>query len=218
MPVWRRSPPPALGRALAGGLRASARVVRRSMECLSPDLAVSPIRPSSAARFASLRLASRRRAARAPSAGSRRFPRLGQCPAGGHAALQDGVGGRATVMDSQFFPDMLPNLRDLPSESSRPTPDIRLFALIRAIVSPWKGISEPPSSDTVKYRKFSSIPLPCPKKQGDAGGHRRAITGLHRAVPLGMRGDPLRAWGTADRRSCRARFAGRAPRACRRAG
>ena len=41
-----------------------------------------------------LRLASpapRRRAARAPSAGSRRFPRFGQCPAGGHAALQDGV-------------------------------------------------------------------------------------------------------------------------------
>ena len=60
----------ALGRALAGGLRASARAVRRSMECLSPDLAVSPFRPSSAARFASLRLASpapRRRAARASS-------------------------------------------------------------------------------------------------------------------------------------------------------
>ena len=50
------------------------------------------------------------RAARAPSAGSQRFPRLGQCPAGGHAALQDGVGGRATVMDSKIFPDILPNL------------------------------------------------------------------------------------------------------------
>ena len=75
--------------------------------------------------------------------------------------------------------------RDLPSESSRPTPDIRLFALIRAIVSPWKGVSEPPSSDTVKYRKFSSIPLPCPKKQGDAGGRRRAIAGLHGALPPG---------------------------------
>ena len=34
----------------------------------------------------------------------------------------------------------------------------------------------------VKYRKFSSIPLPCPKRQGDAGGHRRAIAGLHGAV------------------------------------
>ena len=108
--------------------------------------------------------------------------------------------------------------RDLASESSRPTPDIRLFALIRAIVSPWKGISEPPSSDTVKYREFSSIPLPCPKRQGDAGGRRRAIACLHGAVVHGMRGDPLRTWRTADRRSYRARFAGRAPRACRRAG
>ena len=44
------------------------------------------------------------------------------------------------------------------------------------------------------------------------------IARLHRAVPLGMRGDPLRAWGTADRRPCRARFAGRAPRACCRVG
>ena len=75
--------------------------------------------------------------------------------------------------------------RDLPSESSRPTPDIRLSALIRAIVSPWKGVSEPPSSATVKYRSFSSIPLPCPEEQGDAGGRRRAIARLHRAVPLG---------------------------------
>ena len=108
--------------------------------------------------------------------------------------------------------------RDLPSEASHPTPDIRLFALIRAIVSPWKGISEPSSLSTVIYRKFSSIPLPCPKRQGDAGGRRRAIAGLHGAVPLGMRGDPLRARGTAGRRPCRARFAGRAPRACRRAG
>ena len=43
-----------LGRALARppGIREG---VRRSMECLSPDLAVSPFRPSSAARFASLR-------------------------------------------------------------------------------------------------------------------------------------------------------------------
>ena len=82
--------------------------------------------------------------------------------------------------------------RDLASESSRPTPDIRLSALIRAIVSPWKGVSEPPSFATVKYRKFSSIPLPCPKEQRDAGGRRRAIAGLHGAVVHGMRGDPLR--------------------------
>ena len=92
--------------------------------------------------------------------------------------------------------------RDLASEASRPTPDIRLSALIRAIVSPWKGVSEPPSSATVKYRKFSSIPLPYPKKQGDAGGRRRAIAGLHGAVVHGMRGDPLRTWRTAGRRSC----------------
>ena len=82
--------------------------------------------------------------------------------------------------------------RDFASEASRPTPDIRLSALIRAIVSPWKGISEPSSFVTVKYRKFSSIPLPYPKEQGEAGGRRRAIARLYRAVPLGMRGDPLR--------------------------
>ena len=33
--------------------------------------------------------------------------------------------------------------RDLASEASRPTPDIRLFALIRAIVSPWRGFRNP---------------------------------------------------------------------------
>ncbi len=75
----------------------------RSGGIADPAVFCSPLRLASP-RFASLRLASRRRAARAPSAGSRRFPRFGQCPAGGHAALQDGVGGRATVMDSQFFP------------------------------------------------------------------------------------------------------------------
>ena len=100
--------------------------------------------------------------------------------------------------------------RDLASESSRPTPDIRLSALIRAIVSPWKGVSEPPSLATVKYRKFSSIPLPCPKKQGDAGGHRRAIAGLHGAVPPGCAAihiaDPGNRWSTP------------LPRALRRAG
>ena len=56
VPVWRRSPPPPPAPPCACGRpRASARAVRRSMECLSPDLAVSPFRPSSAARFASLR-------------------------------------------------------------------------------------------------------------------------------------------------------------------
>ena len=108
--------------------------------------------------------------------------------------------------------------RDFASETPHPTSNIRLFALIWAIIPPWKGILEPSSFVKVKYRKFSSIPLPCPKRQGDAGGRRRAIAGLHGAVVHGMRGDPLRAWGTADRRPCRARFAGRAPRACRRAG
>ena len=100
------------------------------------------------------------------------------------------------------------------------SPDARYpaFRVDSGDCPPWKGISEPPSSDTVKYRKFSSIPLPCPKRQGDAGGRRRAIAGLHGAVPLGMRGDPLRTRGTADRRPCRARFAGRAPRACCRVG
>ena len=128
--------------------------------------------------------------------------------------------GRRSSYGNGFgiFPRYITEPQDLASESSRPTPDIRLFALIRAIVSPWKGISEPSSLSTVIYRKFSSIPLPCPKRQGDAGGRRRAIAGLHGAVVHGMRGDPLRAWGTADRRPCRARFAGRAPRACRRAG
>ena len=183
MPVWRRSPP-TLGRALAGGLRASARVVRRSMECRSPDLAVSPIRPSSAARFASLRLASRRRAARAPSAGSRRFPRLGQCPAGGHAALQDGVGGRATVMDSQFFPIYYRTsgspVRKLPSDARYPA-----FRADSGDCLALEGVSEPSSLATVIYRKFSSIPLPYPEEQGDAGGRRRAIAGLHGAVPPG---------------------------------
>ena len=108
--------------------------------------------------------------------------------------------------------------RGFASETSRLTPDFRLFALIWAIISPWKGISEPPSFATVIYRKFSSIPLPYPKRQGDAGGRRRAIAGLHGAVVHGMRGDPLRTRGTADRRPCRARFAGRAPRACCRVG
>ena len=72
---------PALGRALAGSLRASARVVRRSMECLSPDLAVSPIRPSSAARFASLR--PRRDGVRR----GLRAPVVGGSPGSGNALL-----------------------------------------------------------------------------------------------------------------------------------
>ncbi len=77
-PSGAGAPPPTLGRALAGGLRASARVVRRSMECLSPDLAVSPIRPSSAARFASLRDGVRRRL---------RAPAVGGSPGSGNALL-----------------------------------------------------------------------------------------------------------------------------------
>ena len=184
------------------------------MECFSPDLAVSPIRrllqPASPA--------PRRTPARAPSAGNRRFTWVRAMPC--WRACGPARWGRRSNYGNGFaiFSRYITEPRDLASESSRPTPDIRLFALIRAIVSPWKGVSEPPSSATVKYRSFSSIPLPCPEEQGDAGGRRRAIARLHRAVPLGMRGDPLRAWGTADRRPCRARFAGRAPRACRRAG
>ena len=95
----------------------------RSGGIADPAVFCSPLRLASP-RFASLRLASRRRAARAPSAGSRRFPRLGQCPAGGHAALQDGVGGRATVMDSQFFPIYYRTsgspVRKLPSDARYP--------------------------------------------------------------------------------------------------
>ena len=184
------------------------------MECFSPDLAVSPIRrllqPASPA--------PRRTPARAPSAGNRRFTWVRAMPC--WRACGPARWGRRSSYGNGFaiFSRYVTEPRDLPSESSRPMPDIRLFALIRAIVSPWKGVSEPPSSATVKYRKFSSIPLPCPKEQGDAGGHRRAIARLHGAVVHGMRGDPLRTRGTADRRSCRARFAGRAPRACCRAG
>ena len=105
VPVWRRSPrawPSACGRPpgiCEGGPALHGMPLSRSGGIADPAVFCSP-----------LRLASRRRAARAPSAGSRRFPRFGQCPAGGHAAPQDGAGGRATVMDSQFFPDMLPNL------------------------------------------------------------------------------------------------------------
>ena len=45
--------------------------------------------------------------------------RVAGANAGGHAALQDGVGGRATVMDSEIFPDILPNLG-----ISRPKPPV----------------------------------------------------------------------------------------------
>ena len=105
VPVWRRGSP-----RLAVRLReASGHLRGWSGAPWNASLPIWRYRHSGSL-LQPLRLASRRRAARAPSAGSRRFPRFGQCPAGGHAALQDGVGGRATVMDSQFFPDMLPNL------------------------------------------------------------------------------------------------------------
>ena len=186
MPVWRRSPSRLAVRLreASGHLRgwfgvpwnASLPIwrYRRSGRLLQP---ASP-------RFASLRLASRRRAARAPSAGSRRFPRLGQCPAGGHAALQDGVGGRATVMDSQFFPIYYRTsgspVRKLPSDARYPA-----FRADSGDCLALEGVSEPSSLATVIYRKFSSIPLPYPEEQGDAGGRRRAIAGLHGAVPPG---------------------------------
>ena len=158
------------------------------MECFSPDLAVSPIRrllqPASPA--------PRRTPARAPSAGNRRFTWVRAMPC--WRACGPARWGRRSNYGNGFaiFSRYITEPRDLASESSRPTPDIRLFALIRAIVSPWKGVSEPPTFATEKYRKFSSLPLPCPKEQGDAGGHRRAIARLHGAVVHGMRGDPLR--------------------------
>ena len=166
-----------------------------------------------------LRLASRRRAARAPSAGSRRFTWVRAMPC--WRACGPARWGRRSSYGNGFaiFSRYVTEPRDPPSESSRPTPSIRLFALIRAIIPPWKGNSEPPSFATVIYRKFSSIPLPYPKRQGDAGGHRRAIAGLHRAVPFGMRGDPYCGPGEPpiDAPAARASQGGH-PRACRRAG
>ena len=152
-----------------------------------------------------LQPASPRFARAAPTCGARAMPCWRAC---GPARW-----GRRSSYGNGFaiFSRYITEPRDLASESSRPMPDIRLSALIWAIVSPWKGVSEPSSSATVKYRKFSSIPLPYPEEQGDAGGRRRAIAGLHGAVVHGMRGDPLRTRGTADRCPCRARFAGRAP-------
>ena len=139
-----------------------------------PAVFCSPFRLASAAPL--------RRAARAPSAGNRRFTWVRAMPC--WRACGPARWGRRSSYGNGFaiFSRYITEPRDFMSEASRPTPSIRLFALIRAIVSPWKGVSEPPSSDTVKYRKFSSIPLPCPKRQGDAGGHRRAIAGLHGAV------------------------------------
>ena len=139
-------------------------------------------------RFASLRLASPRFATACGAGSERRqsaVPQARAMPC--WRACGPARWGRRSSYGNGFgnFSRYVTEPRDLPSESSRPTPDIRLFALIRAIVSPWKGISEPPSFATVKYRLFSSIPLPYPEEQGDAGGRRRAIAGLHGAVPPG---------------------------------
>ena len=174
----------------------------RSGDIAIPAVFCSPLRLASAAPL--------RRAARAPSAGNRRFTWVRAMPC--WRACGPARWGRRSSYGNGFaiFSRYITEPRDLASESSRPTPDIRLSALIRAIVSPWKGVSEPPSLATVKYRKFSSIPLPCPKKQGDAGGHRRAIAGLHGAVPPGCAAihiaDPGNRWSTP------------LPRALRRAG
>lgn len=216
MPVWRRSPS-RLAVRLRVAFRTSARAVRRSMECFSLDLAISPIRPSSAARFASLR--PRRDGVRR----GLQAPVVGGSPGSGNALLagmRPARWGKRSSYGNGFaiFSRYITEPRDLPSESSRPTPDIRLFALIRAIVTPWKGVSEPPSLSTVIYREFSSIPLPYPKRQGDAGGRRRAIAGLHGAVPPGCAaircgpGEP-----PIDAPAARASQGGH-PRACRRAG
>ena len=95
-----------------GGPALHGMPLSRSGGIAIPAVFCSPLRLVSAA--------PRRHAARASSAGSQRFPRFGQCLTGRHTALQDGVGGRATVMDSQFFPGILPNLG-----ISRPKPPIR---------------------------------------------------------------------------------------------
>ena len=179
VPVWRRSPPPRSAvrlREASGHLRgrfgapwnASLPIwrYRHSGRLLQP---ASP-------RFATACGAgSERRQSAVPQA--RAMPCWRAC---GPARW-----GRRSSYGNGFaiFSRYVTEPRDLASEASRPTPDIRLFALIRAIVSPWKEISEPPSFATVKYRLFSSIPLPYPEEQGDAGGRRRAIARLHRAVP-----------------------------------
>ena len=107
-----RARPSACGRPpgiCEGGPALHGMPLSRSGGIAIPAVFCSPLRLASP-RFASLRLASPRFARAAPTCGagfkhgSQRFPRFGQGPAGGHAALQDGVGGRATVMDSQFFP------------------------------------------------------------------------------------------------------------------
>ena len=172
MPVWRRSPPPprlaVRLREASGHLRgwfgvpwnASLPIwrYRRSGRLLQP---ASP-------RFASLRLASRRRAARAPSAGSRRFPRLGQCPAGGHAALQDGVGGRATVMDSQFFPIYY---RTSGSRVRKLSLDAR-YPAFRADLGDYLALEGEFGTSIVRYGKISIIffdSITVPEETGRCG-------------------------------------------------
>ena len=196
VPVWRRSPrawPSACGRPpgiCEGGPALHGMPLSRSGGIADPAVFCSP-----------LRLASRRRAARAPSAGSRRFPRFGQCPAGGHAAPQDGAGGRATVMDSQFFPDMLPNLG-----ISRPKAPVRRpISGFRADSGDCLALEGGFGTPVVRYGKISIIffdsitvsggtgrcgrasPRDRPLAQGRAARDaRRSVAGLgnRRSTPL----------------------------------
>ena len=149
--------------------------------------------------------------------GSQRFPGFGQCPAGGHAALQDGVRGRATVMDSQFFPIYY---RTLGFRVRSLSPDAR-YPAFRADSGDYLALEGEFETLVVRYGNISKIffdSITVSEETGRCGRASPRDRLLARRRGAGMRGDPLRTWRTADRRSYRARFAGRAPRACRRAG
>lgn len=66
----------------------------------------------------------------------------------------------ATVKDSGFFLDILPNLGNQAPESRVRPSGIRFFPLHRAVFLPSEGISGLWLSGTVKYRKILPIPLP----------------------------------------------------------
>ena len=181
VPVWRRSPrawPYACGRR-SGHLRGCSAfhgtLLSRSGDIADPAVFCSPLRLASPAPTCGA--GSERRQSAVPQV--RAMPcwqTYGPARWGKRSSYGNGFA---------IFSRYITEPRDFASETPHPTSNIRLFALIWAIIPPWKGILEPSSFVTVKYRKFSSIPLPCPKRQGDAGGRRRAIAGLHGAVPPG---------------------------------
>ena len=206
MPVWRRSPPPharpcACGRPpgiCEGGSALHGMPLSRSGGIAIPAVFCSP-----------LRLASRRRAARAPSAGSRRFPRLGQCPAGGHAALQDGVGGRATVMDSQFFP----YVTEPPGSPVRKlSPDAR-YPAFRVDSGDCLALEGDFGTPVVRYGKISKIFFDSITVSEETGRCGRASSRDHRLAQGRAARDARRSVaGLGNRRSTLL------PRALRRAG